>query len=186
MVVPLDLSGRRLDLANVFRDWKTPNEGARDLGTVTGSIFGLITRMHAERILEADCDPDPPTRGTQYRLTHEGRVALEEALREARGGEELGSLVDDQRLLIVRGGRMTDIQEVLAEPVLSASIAWGSWLGASWLLAMAENASPHAWRKLTSVLEAAGYECERGRIDELQSGRQLREQSGSNLETASR
>jgi hypothetical protein len=183
--VPLDFRGRRLDLANVFRDWRTAKEAARELGTETGSVFGLIKRMHGERILEADSDPGPPTRGTQYRLTHEARIALDEVVDRTLGcRQEAGQLTDDQRLLIVRGDALADIEKVLADPGLSSAIAWGSWLGASWLLAMAPDCDAHAWRKLATVLEEAGYRCERGRIDELQSASRLRDQAASNLERA--
>lgn len=184
MAVPLDFKGRRLALANALRDWRTPNEAAGELGTETGSIFGLIKRMHAEGILESDSDPDPPTRGTQYRLTHEARVALQQ-LDEALGGqEETGRLVDNQRLLIVRGEALAEVEEVLADPSLSSAVSWASWLGASWLLAMSPDSDGHSWRKLATVLERAGYQCERGRIDELQPASRLRRQFASNLERA--
>ena len=184
MVAPLDFKGRRLGLANVFRDWSTAKEAAAELGVETGSVFGLIKRMHAEGILAADSDPEEPTRGAQYRLTHEARIALEK-LDEALGGEEEpGHLLDDQRLLIARGETLTDIEEVLADPALTSAIAWASWLGSSWLIAMRPDSDGYAWRKLASALERAGYLCERGRIDELQTGRRLRRQFASSLERA--
>jgi hypothetical protein len=177
----LDFKGRRLALANVFRDWRTANEAAGELGTETGSVFGLIKRMHAERILEADSDPDLPTRGTQYRLSHEARIALED-VDAVLADEELGQLVDGQRLLIVRGQAITPFEEVMADRSLASAVSWASWLGAGWLVALQPDSEGHAWRKLATALEAAGYMCERGRIDEMLPARRLRRQSSSNLE----
>lgn len=155
------------------------------MGTETGSIFGLIKRMHAEGILEADSGPDPPTRGTQYRLTHEARVALE-TLDRALGSEEeaIGRLMDGQRLLIARGEALAEVEEILRDPSLSSAISWASWLGASWLIAMDPDSDGHPWRRLATVLERAGFSCERGRVDELQPASRLRQQAASNLERA--
>jgi DNA-binding MarR family transcriptional regulator len=182
--VTLDFKGRRFDLANAFRGWSTPNEAASDLGTETGSVFGLIKRMHGEGILEADSDPAPPTRGTQYRLTQEARVALEELDRAPAGKDEIGRLADGQRLLIARGEALLEIEQILADPSLSSAVAWASWLGGSWLIAMQPDSDGRAWRKLATVLEGAGYRCERGRVDEMQTARQLRRQFASNVHLA--
>jgi hypothetical protein len=182
VAITFDFKGRRLPLANTFRDWRTPNEAASDLGTETGSVFGLIKRMHGERILESDSDPDPPTRGTQYRLTPSARIALEEVDKGAAGEAEMGRLVEGQRLLIAHGDALVGIEEILADPRLSSAIAWASWLGGGWLIAMQPDSDGHAWRKLATVLERAGYSCQRGRMDELQTARQLRRQSASNLD----
>jgi len=141
--------------------------------------------MHSEGILEADTDPGAPTRGTQYQLTHPARIALDDiALQTRDEGQEVGRLLDDQRVLIVEEGTLAAVETVLADPGLSAEVAWGAWLGASWLLAMAPDADGHAWRRLATVLEKAGCRCERGKIDELQAAGRLREQSASNLERA--
>jgi hypothetical protein len=179
-----DFKGRRLALANACREWSTANEAARNLGTETGSVFGLIRRMHGEGILEADSDPGPPTRGTQYRLTHEARLALEQLDGALAGEEEIGRLVEGQRLLIVRGEELADIEKTVADPALSSAISWATWLGGGWLIAMQPDSDGHAWRRLATVLEGSGYKCERGRVDELQAARQLRRQSTSNLERA--
>jgi hypothetical protein len=181
--VTLDFKGRRLRLAQAFRDWSTANEAAAEMGTATGSVFGLIKRMHAERILEADSDPDPPTRGTQYRLTPDALVALE-AVDDEQGFGEIGRLSEGQRILIARGGALTEIERVMADPGLSSTVAWASWLGEGWLIAMQPDSDGHAWRKLATVLERAGYGCERGKIDELQAASRLRRQSASNLHRA--
>jgi hypothetical protein len=141
--------------------------------------------MHSEGILEADTDPGAPTRGTQYRLTHEARIALDDiALQAHDDGQEVGRLFDNQRVLIVEGGSLAAVERALADPSLSAEVAWGAWLGASWLLAMTPGADGHSWRRLATVLEEAGCRCERGKIDELQAAGRLREQSASNLERA--
>jgi hypothetical protein len=180
-----DFNGRRLHLANAFRDWRTAQEAADELGTETGSVFGLIKRMHAEGILEADSDPAPPTRGTQYRLKHEARVVLDELLAQI-GDEhqEPGHLEADQRLLVARGNSLVGLETALADPALSTAVAWVAWMGSSWLFAMKADCEAHTLRRLATVLEQAGYECERGRVDELQAGHRFRAQSTANLERA--
>jgi hypothetical protein len=138
--------------------------------------------MNAERILEADSDP--PTRGTQYRLTHEAKIALEQLDQALSTPDEVGRLYNDQRLLIVNGEALVEAEQVLAEPANTAAIAWASWIGASWLIAMRPESDGHAWRKLATAFERVGYKCERGRVDELMSARILRRQSSANLDLA--
>jgi DNA-binding PadR family transcriptional regulator len=182
---PLDFSGRRLDLANAFRYRATAKQAARELGTETGSVFGLIRRMHDEGIIESDSDPDPPTRGTQYRLSHKARIALDELMEQAVDQpDEAGKLTENQRLLIVRGEAFAELERVLADPGLSANVAWASWVGAGWLVAMIPDCSSHSWRRLATAIEESGNRCELGKVDEPQLGRHWREQSESNLERA--
>jgi hypothetical protein len=179
-----DFNGRRLHLANSFREWHTAQEAADDLGTETGSVFGLIKRMHAEGILEADSDPEAPTRGTQYRLKPEAKVALDDALAQIGSKrQEPGQLEQDQRVVIANGS-LVDLQEVLADPSLSAVVAWVAWLGASWLVAMSPEADAHALRRVATVLREAGYVCEPGRVDDLQESSRFRAQAERNLERA--
>jgi len=184
MEAPPDFKGRRLALANTFRRWATANEAARELGTETGSVFGLIRRMHSEKILEAKSDPDPPTRGTEYRLTHRAFVALD-GLDEARAGEARpGLLSADQCVLIVKGRQLSGLEAAVADPSLSSDVAWASWLGSGWLIAMEPESDGHSVRKLATVLEARGYECDLGKLDEILPASRLRRQFDSNLQRA--
>jgi hypothetical protein len=139
--------------------------------------------MHAERTLRADSDPEPPTRGTQYKLTEDAALALGEALAgEPDQGQLAGQLADGQRVLVVSGKGLAGVQKILANPALSADVAWGAWVGASWLLAMSPSSGFFALEKLTVELECAGYECQRGQVDGLQVGAQLRENADRHSE----
>ena len=183
MAISPDFNGRRLHLANSFREWRTAHEAAEDLGTETGSVYGLIKRMHGEGILEADSDPDPPTRGTQYRLKPEALIALDNALAQIGAKrQEPGRLEQDQRLIIARGGAQLDLERTLADPSLSLEVAWVAWVGASWIVALDPDAEPQLLRRLIGSLESGGFECERSRVDELTDASRFRAQSRSNVE----
>jgi hypothetical protein len=109
-------------------------------------------------------------------------LALEQT-DQALGAEvEVGHLVNDQRLLIVSGQQLVGAEKIFAEPSLSALIAWVAWLGASWLIALAPESDGHAWQRLGTAFEQAGFTCERGKVDELQSTALLRRRSTANLE----
>jgi hypothetical protein len=179
-----DFKGRRLALANVFRDERTANEAAAQLGVSTGSVYRLIIRMHSEGILEADSDPDPPVRGTQFRLSADARLALEQLDHGLMPDDDAGRLSDDQRVLIVRGQQLVRVEKIFADPSLSTLIAWAAWLGASWLVALTPETDGHAWQRLGTAFESAGLTCERGRVDEVQTAALLRRRSAANLEQA--
>jgi len=170
-------------VANSCREWSTAKEIARANGVETGSVYGLIKRMHGEGILEADTDPAPPTRGTAYRLTYPARVALDDLLEETgRDRDEPGQLATNQRLLLVKGSALMGFQQTLADPELAVSVAWVTWLGESWLVALSTDSDGHVQRRIATVLEQAGYLCERGTVDELQRADRFRDQATANLE----
>jgi DNA-binding MarR family transcriptional regulator len=180
-----DFRGRRLDLALVFREKRTAREAARELGTQTGSVYGLIKRMHAEGMLEADSDPAPPTRGTQYCLTDDARFALAQALESTQvEREDAGRLTEGQHVLIASGAGVMAVQRVVADPALSAAVAWDAWLGASWLFAMNPESSFLTLKKLAAALERAGCDCQLGQVDGLEAGGQMREQASLEVERA--
>lgn len=139
--------------------------------------------MHAEGILKADSDPAPPTRGTEYTLTPEGSAALDRVLELSLDErQEAGRLVEHQHLLIVSGPELVRFNEVVADPALSSAVAWATWIGASWLLAMAPESDRYARDKLAAALERRGYRCERAMVEDLVSGNRLREQAVEELE----
>jgi DNA-binding MarR family transcriptional regulator len=172
-----NFNGRRLDLAIVFRNACTAKEAARALGVETGSVFGLIQRMMAEGIIEPTSLGEP-TRGTEYVLTEDGAHALMLELERSRDPEEgAGAVLDGQELIIVRGGLLSRVQAVFADPGLSRAIAWAATLGADWLLALSVDADKFAAQKLIVALEGAGCKCDHGKVDSKLSGRRLRERA---------
>ena len=169
-----ELRGSRRDLALVFSEgWKTANEAGREMGRPTGSIFGVLRRMHADGLLEADSEE--PTRGTQYRLTDHGRNLL----REAPDSEGVvGRLAVGQRMLLVeRRKSLGASSEVLAGTASAALIAWGAELPNGWLLALVPGVDPHQVRKLQRAFEGAGCRCVEAPIDAVVPGRLLRERA---------
>ena len=178
-----NFKGRRLDLALVFREARTAKEAARALGVETGSVFGLIQRMTAEGILEP-LGLGEPTRGTEYVLTRDGAHALELELEPRHDPEEgTGTVLDGQEVIIARGGPLSRVQSVFADPGLSRTIAWAATLGADWLLALGADADKFATEKLVVALEGAGCTCEYGKVDSMLSGRRL-QQRAADLATA--
>lgn len=173
-----NFNGRRLDLAVIFRKARTAKEAAHALGVETGSVFGLIRRMTAEGIIEP-IGVGEPTRGTEYILTENGAHALELDLERKRDPEDgAGTVAKGQDVIIVRGGRLADVQAVFADPGLSLVIAWAATLGADWLLALSANADQFAAQRLVVALEKkAGCGCERGTVDSKLSGSRLRERA---------
>ncbi len=172
-----NFKGRRLDLAIVFRKARTAKEAARALGVETGSVFGLIQRMTAEGILEP-LGLGEPTRGTEYALTEDGAHALALELERSRDPEEgAGAVLDGQEVIVARGGPLSRVQAVFADPGLSRPIAWAATLGADWMLALSADADKFAAQKLVTALEGAGCICEHGKVDSKLSGRRLRERA---------
>lgn len=172
-----NFKGRRLDLAIVFRRARTAKEAARALGVETGSVFGLIQRMAAEGIIEP-LGVGEPTRGTEYVLTEDGAHALALELERSRDPEEdLDGVLNGQEMIIARGGPLSRVQAVFADPGLSRAIAWAATLGADWLLALSADTDKFAAQKLVVALEGAGCRCEHGRVDSKLSGRRLRERA---------
>src|SRR4051812_28493782 len=111
-----DLRGSRRELAMVFADGpKTAHEASKQLGKPTGSIFGVLKRMHADGLLVGDTDE--PTRGTQYTLADSGR----ELLRDAASHEHaLGVLADGQQLLLVdRPNDVISVQRIFSRDSVS-------------------------------------------------------------------
>jgi len=170
------LRGSRRELAVIFSDgWKTANEAARAIGRPTGSIFGVLRRMHAEGLLESDSETDPPTRGTQYRLSETATVLLAEALADESG---VGVLEPGQRVLLVsyrKGFRRA--AAVIASSDAAGLIAWGAELSDGWLLVLSEEVDTFRAQRLLASLEAAGCKCSHSPVDAVLAGAPLRERS---------
>jgi DNA-binding PadR family transcriptional regulator len=173
-----DLKGSRRDIAVALSDdWRTANEVAKMLGKQTGSIFGVLRRMHADGLLTADSDPDPPTRGTQYRLTALGLEALREALADAG---YVGQLAEGGRLLFVeRRKGLLPASEVLASKVGAGLVEWAAELPSGWLLALVDGADAHRVHLLQGELEQAGCRWHDLHVDALVTGAMLRQRAES-------
>src|SRR5947207_2675782 len=179
MPVAHELKGSRRDLATVLADgrWSTANETARAMGKPTGAIFGLLRRMHGDGLLEADSET--LTRGTQYRLTHSGHVALEEALAEE---PIVGQVAPEQWVMVLErtdGTRLTDFQGVVVRTTLSGAIAWGVDVGWGWLLAFTPGSEPFAVERAAAAFEDAGFRCRFARAMVLLSGNQFRSRAAT-------
>jgi DNA-binding MarR family transcriptional regulator len=164
--------------------WLTAKELARARGVQTGSIFGTLRRMHADRWVEADSDPDPPTRGTQYRITSLGRTLLEAALAEE---QPPGQLELDQDVVIVeqgKRGRRIDFERIVHDVKLSGRIAWAATLGWGWLLVFEAGVNELDVTRLVVALEGAGFRCRVAQPRSLLSGAALREQAEAYVGTA--
>jgi DNA-binding PadR family transcriptional regulator len=177
-----DLKGSRRDLAIVFSEGqRTAHEAAKQLGRPTGSIFGVLQRMHAEGILAADSDPGPPTRGTQYALSAMGQDLLRAALPDE--SDAIGRIEPGQRMLVVRRlGRLTEASEVLAGAKGNGLVDWGSELPDGWLLTLVENADRHRLDVFVTALERARCECRELTVDTLYTGTRLRDRARSLIE----
>lgn len=176
-----ELKGTRREVAIVLNGvgWITANEIAKALGRPTGAVFGVIRRMHDDGLLRADSDP--PTRGTQYRLSDEGVDALNAtlALTEDAG---IGALAEGMRLLFVTHG--TDLRgptEVLNSEAAAGLLAWGAELPDGWILALVEEADRHRVRTLRVRLQAVGCKCRELSVDTVGSGALLRRRAGLQL-----
>lgn len=167
-----ELNGSRRDIALALRDdWKTPHEVARDLGRPTGSLFGVLRRMHGDGLLKADSDPDPPTRGTQYRLSARGEAALDATLAI---DANVGSLTENLRLVIVARKKLKPAAQVLASPVSAGVIAWAAELPDGWLLALEPGVDNYRVQTLLSAFEDARCRCWETSIQSLVNGQLLR------------
>lgn len=175
-----DLRGSRRDLALVFsRGKRTAHEAAKELGRPTGSIFGVIRRMHAEGLLIADSDPDPPTRGTSYHLAEDALALLDQNLAPT---DEVGRLGEGQRVVFVeRKKNLATASEVLAARVSTGLISWGAELPGGWLLVMVADADPFQVSRLVAAFERAGCRCRDAPVDALASGPQLRQRAATRL-----
>lgn len=164
-----DLRGSRRDLAIAFADGeKTAHEVARALGRSTGSIFGVLRRMHADGLLTTDSDPDPPTRGTQYQLTSLARELLAHALSLESG---VGQLAQGQRLLIVQ--RMEDRlrpSEVFTKSSNAGIIAWAAEMPNGWLLVVGADVESFRAKALCAAFEKAGCRCYEDCVDAVVAG----------------
>ncbi len=171
-----DLRGSRRELAIAFGDgWKTAHEAANAMGRPTGSIFGVLRRMHAEGLLIADSDPHPPTRGTQYRLSDDATEALHVSLSEESG---VGQLAAGQRLLVVeRKKARLAATRILTESESTGLIAWGAELPSGWLLAMDPDADSFRVQVLAGAFERAGCRCYEAPVDAVLPGSQLRKRA---------
>jgi DNA-binding PadR family transcriptional regulator len=171
-----DLRGSRRDLALVFAEGqKTAHEAAKAMGRPTGSIYGVVRRMHADGLLVADSDPDPPTRGTQYRLSPEASDVLRDSLGERAG---VGQLLRGQRLLIVeRKQDRVRAASVLATSASAGIIAWGAELSSGWLIVIDADVDPFRIQRLCMAFERAGCRCREGPVDAVLAGSLLRERA---------
>jgi len=170
------LKGSRRDLAiAIGESEKTAREVARSLGRSTGSIFGVLRRMHEDGLLAADTDPDPPTRGTSYRLTPIGAELLAEALSNESG---VGQLVQGQRLLTVRrGDDLLGPSEVLTQSKSVGMIAWAAEMPNGWLLVMSGEVDSFRAMSLRAAFEKTGCHCYEDRIDAVIGGTLQRERA---------
>lgn len=151
---------------------RTQYEIGKTLGRSSGSISRPLHSMLSDGLLLAD--PDPPVRGTLYRLNPEARDALEEA---AAGALQPGVLVRDQRLLFVQGGEdRMQAMALLAKPSLSGAVAWAARTDASTglLLAMNPDADDLQVDKLIVALKARGFELREGVTGQITSASELR------------
>jgi hypothetical protein len=184
MAAARQLKGSRRELAAVFgEDWKTAHEVGVALGRPTGSIFGVLSRMHRDGLLISDCEPEPPTRGTQYHLSPH---AIELLGAEPYDEEGVGQLKRGQRLLVVehRKGRRR-ASRILAEGSSAGVIAWGAETPSGWLLVMASDVDPFRVQELSSDFEAAGCRCVEAPVDAVVAGSLLRGRAQSRMERSS-
>jgi DNA-binding PadR family transcriptional regulator len=173
-----ELKGTRRDLLQALSDggWM-----ARARGVHTGAIFGTLQRTHADGLVEADSDPDPPTRGTQYRISPVGRRLLEATLAEE---QPVGQLESGQRILIVEPGkreRRTEYERVVGDVGLTGRIAWGAPLGWGRMLVFEPGVDEFQVAELAIAFERAGFRCRDAQLGALASGSVLREQADAHL-----
>lgn len=169
-----NLRGSRLDIAVVLSNKElSANQIAQALGKQTGSIFGVLKRMHAEGLIETDTEP--PTRGAKYSLADETRGLLDEALAER---SDPGLLAEDRQILVVEGTNdALALQEVLATVSVSRHIAWGASLGWGQLLVLDEETDDFHAQRLAIALQRAGYSCRGAALGAIKDGADLREQA---------
>lgn len=180
MPLPRDFRGSRRELVLAFSDGsKTAHEAGRALGKPTGSIFGVLKRMHAEGLLIADTDP--PGRGTRYELA----PGVREALRDAAVRASVTGIVQTgQRLLLVdHPSDPVAAHRALSRESLAGSVAWAAEVGGGWLLALAPDvSSSYPLQRLEAALSQAGAACRQVHVDDILGGDELRDRAGWLLE----
>jgi hypothetical protein len=168
--------GSRLSIAlAVLEEGRTLYEIAKLQGKSSGAVHGVVHRMVADALLEADSDP--PTRGTLYQVPE---VARETVLAAAEGSQAPGSLGQHQRLLTLRGGPgRVRAMELLGSSALAGAVRWVARINSADELLVAMN--PEAEDELVDSLVVAlvndGFECREGLVAQIMSGRELREHS---------
>jgi DNA-binding MarR family transcriptional regulator len=177
-VDPPSLKNRRRDIAVALADgaWRTINEIAQSLGLKPANIFGLVRRMHADGLLEADSDP--PTRGTQYRLTMSGSAAARQALERE---EPVGRLTEQQTVMVIEPGgpeaTLSHFDRVVSDPSVSGAVGWSAFFGWGWMLVFTPRTDLFQIKRLALRLDRAGYRTRFGRPEALISGATMREQA---------
>ena len=178
-----DYRGSRLAIAlTVLEMWRSLYEIAKLQGKSSGAVHGVVHRMVADGLLEADSDP--PTRGTLYRVPPEAREALLEA---AEGSQQPGSLKQHQRLLNVRGGPgRIKAMTTLSSSALAGAVSWVARVNSAdeLLVAMNPDAEDELVDSLVIALLDAGFKCREGLVAQIMSGRELREHNGKVLARA--
>ncbi len=169
-----EFRGSRLAIGLAAADaWKSLYEIAKLRGKSSGAIQGVVHRMVADGLLEADSDP--PTRGTLYRVPPEAREALLEA---AQGHQHPGALSEHQRLLTVRGrpGRIKAM-ELLSSTALAGAVSWVARTNSAdeLLVAMNPEAEDELVDSLVVAFLKAGFKCREGLVSQIMSARDLRD-----------
>jgi hypothetical protein len=171
-----DFRGSRLAIALIVAEvWRPLYEIAKLQGKPSGAIQGVVHRMVADGLLEADSDP--PTRGTLYRVPPAATEALLEA---AEGVQEPGTLREHQRVLTIRGGPgRVKAMELLGSTALAGAVGWVARINSAddLMVAMNPEAEAELVDSLVAALLEAGFKCREGLVAQIMSGRELREHS---------
>jgi hypothetical protein len=131
--------------------------------------------MHSDGLLISDSDPDPPTRGTQYRLSDNATEMLADVLSEESG---VGILEPGQRVLLVQRTKgLRRPAKVLSESHAAGLIAWGAELPDGWLLVVSEDVDPFRVQNLLAALERVGCKCRQSPVDAILAGQPLRKRA---------
>jgi DNA-binding MarR family transcriptional regulator len=172
-------SAPRRELAQILREQpRTLSEIALALGRPATSIAKLVQRMHRVGLLVAT--PDPPTRGSVYALTPEADRALGQALKQPLARTEpatIGRVQPDGHLLLIDGtDEVFALNRILADPELTASVAWAAETDTrgGLLLAMAPGTTVQEVHALYGVLRDAGIQSFRLNPRAIQSAQTMR------------
>ncbi len=155
----------------------TASELAQALGKPTGSVFGVITRMVGDGILTADTES--PARGTRYSLSVAARQVLRAMDRPPAAPGTIGA--GQQLLLIEQPGRITEVQEILAQDWIAGLVVWAVEIGGGWLLAL-DAESTYPTQRLRMALESVGAASRELSARSVLSGQELRDRAGWLLE----